>query len=117
MAETKSFREAMKENNAKFKDDWKASNEKIKADSRAREERAEVKRIAKAKMNTERFQKDDQEVQKEQTVTKLPKEKGPNGFMVLLEALWMLPMALFSLLVIVGVGAFVVTLIWKSIFG
>lgn len=116
MAETKSFKEAMKENNAKFKDDWKASNAKIKEDSRAREERAEVKRIAKAKMKTERLQKD-QESKKEQTVTKLPKEKGTNGFMVLLEALWMLPLALFSLLVIVGVGAFVVTLIWKTIFG
>lgn len=106
MAETKTFREAMKENNAKFKADLKASNAKIKAESREREERAEVKRLAKIETNASRPVK-----------VKATRTDGKSSFMSLMEILMTLPMMLFSLAVILGVGTFAVMLLWSIFFG
>lgn len=103
MTAAKTFRETMRENNAKFKADLKDGNKKVMEDAKNRKEQAEVNRIAKAEMKTKQLE------------NRPAKAKGPNGFMVLLELAWMAPVMLFSLVAIIGISAFVIIL-FKSIF-
>jgi uncharacterized membrane protein len=95
MADTKTFREAMREYNANYKAAMKSGNEEVR-----------LKQIEKAKQIQQKS--DEAKAKWGMVQPEQPKIKGPNGLKVAI--------ILFSIAAIMGISAFAIMLVWSIFF-
>ena len=95
MADTKKFREVMREYNANYKAAMKSGNEEVRLKQIEKDNRIQQK-------------SDEAQVKWGMLQPKQPKIKGPNGLKV--------AKMLFSLALIIGISAFAIILVWSIFF-